>query len=403
MQASVDSFSAGGPMVGYLYQVRVALVWAIRQSRVGDFTVNLETLDDVSFHSASDPIAVLQTKHSLNAASTLTDLSPELWKTLRIWMVGLASGEVPATASRILISTAANSPGSACAALAIEGAGRDVPEAAKRLKHAATTSSNNDLKDAFASFLALDDAAREKLLTRICVVPAQPDADAIQTHLQSELYHVSLHHQDVAIKMVEGWWFKRVVHELVRGGSGISRAEIDAQLSDIQESLKPDSLPISEEIDALLVALEQLPEFADRPFYKQIELVTTSKLRILNAITSYLRAFRQRSAWTRDDLLFDADLEKYDRRLCEEWQLQREQVLDELGAAPTEDAMQTAGRAILKWAEDVVLSIRPGVTVPWVSRGSLHMLADELRVGWHPDFEARLRAILGTPDEGAAA
>jgi hypothetical protein len=212
-----------------------------------------------------------------------------------------------------------------------------------------------------------------------------------------------MHHQDISVKMVEGWWFTRVVRELVHGGSGISKAEIDAQLSDIQESLKPDSLPISEEIDALLVALEKLPEFADHTFYKQIELVTTSKPRILNAITSYLRAFRQRSAWTRDELLLDADLEKYDRRLCEEWELQREQVRDELGAAPTEDAMQTAGRAILKWAEDVVLPIRPGVSVPWVCRGSLPMLADELRVGWHPDFEGRLSAILGVANEGATA
>lgn len=403
MQGSVESFGAAGPMVGYLYQVRVALVWAIQQSRAGDFSISLETLDDVSFEKAGEPIAVLQTKHSLNAAATLTDLSPELWKTLRVWMVGLASGEVPATAYRILISTAAASQGTACAALGIEGGGRDVPEAAKRLKHAATTSQSAGLKDAFDSFLALDDAARKQLLARIYVVPAQPDADAIQAQLQAELYHVSLHHQDQAIKLVEGWWFGRVVHELVHGESGISRAEIDAQLSDIQESLKHDSLPISEEIDALLVALEQLPEFADRPFYKQIELVTTSKLRILNAITSYLRAFRQRSEWTRDDLLFDADLGKYDRRLCEEWQLQREQVRDELSAASTEDALQTAGRAILKWAEDVVFPIRTGVTVPWVCRGSLHMLADELRVGWHPDFEARLRAILGTPDNGGAA
>lgn len=403
MQGSVESFGAAGPMVGYLYQVRVALVWAIRQSRVGDFSINLETLDDVSFEKAGEPIAVLQTKHSLNVAATLTDLSPALWKTLRVWMVGLASGEVPATAYRILVSTAAASQGTACAALGVEGAGRDVPEAAKRLKHAATSSQSAGLKDAFDSFLALDDAAREQLLARIYVVPRQPDADAVQAQLLSELYHVSLHHQDQAIKLVEGWWFGRVVHELVHGGSGISRAEIDAQLSDIQESLKPDSLPISEEIDALLVALEQLPEFADRPFYKQIELVTTSKLRILSAITSYLRAFRQRSEWTRDDLLFDADLGKYDRRLCEEWQLQREQVRDELSAASTEDAMQTAGRAILKWAEDVVFPIRTGVTVPWVCRGSLHMLADELRVGWHPDFEARLRAILGTPNNGGAA
>lgn len=146
---------------------------------------------------------------------------------------------------------------------------RDVPEAAKRLKHAATTFQNVDLKDAFASFLALDEKAREQLLARIYVVPAQPDADAIRAQLDAELYHLSLHHQEQAVRLVEGWWFGRVVHELVHGGRGISRAEIDSQLSEIQESLKPDSLPISEEIDALMVVLEQFPEFADRPFYKR--------------------------------------------------------------------------------------------------------------------------------------
>lgn len=390
-------------MVGYLYQVRVALLWAIRKSRVGDFSVSLETLDDVSFETAGDPIAVLQTKHSLNAASTLGDLSPELWKTLRVWLVGLQAGEVPAAASRFLISTAGASPGTACAAMGIEDGIRDIGEAAKRLKHAATTSTNAELRDVFASFLALDDAAREQLLARVYVVPAQPDADAIHQQLQSELYHVSLHHQDLAVQMLEGWWFKRVVHELVHRGKGISRAEIDAQISDIQESLKPGSLPIAGEIDALMVALEQLPEFADRPFYRQIELVGGSQPRILNAITSYLKAFDQRSAWTRDDLLFEADLDKYDRCLCEEWQLQRAQVCDEIGADATEASMKNAGRAILKWAEDVVIPIRPGVTVPWVCRGSLHMLAEDRRIGWHPDFEARLREIFDAPAQGGTA
>jgi hypothetical protein len=85
---------------------------------------------------------------------------------------------------------------------------------------------------------------------------------------------------------------------LVHPGSGIPRAEIDAQITEIQESLKSDSLPIDGELDALMVALDQLPEFADRPFYKQVELVGGSQLRIRNAITSYLQAFRQRSAWT---------------------------------------------------------------------------------------------------------
>lgn len=78
-------------MLGYLYQVRVALLWSIRQSRIGDFSVSVETLDDVSFQSGGDPIAVLQTKHSIHATAGLGGLSPDLWKTLRIWMIGRGS------------------------------------------------------------------------------------------------------------------------------------------------------------------------------------------------------------------------------------------------------------------------------------------------------------------------
>lgn len=401
-QPSVSAFGASASMVGYLYQVRLALLWAIRRSRVSDFIVSIETLDDVSFEVGGAPAAVLQAKHSLNAAASLTDLSQELWKTLRVWIVGLSSGEVPLDTARFLISTAEAPSGSVCAALGIDGPGRDVAEAAKRLKHAAVSSSNSELKSAFEAYLALDEAEREQLLSHVYVVPAQPNAAAILEQLQAELYHVSLHHQDLSVQMLEGWWFKRVLAELIHPDGGIRRAEIDAQISEIQESLKPDSLPIDEELDALMVALDQLPEFSTRPFYKQVELVGGSQLRIRNAIVSYLQAFRQRSAWTRDDLLFDADLQKYDKRLHAEWELQYAQVCDELGPDASETAMAHAGRAILKWAEDAHVPIRSGVNVPWVCRGSLHMLAEDRRLGWHPDFEARLKAVFDAPGEGEA-
>ena len=58
--ASLSAFGAAGSMAGYLYQVRIALLWAIRRSRVGDFTVSIETLDDVSFEVSGKADAVLQ-------------------------------------------------------------------------------------------------------------------------------------------------------------------------------------------------------------------------------------------------------------------------------------------------------------------------------------------------------
>ena len=88
------------------------------------------------------------------------------------------------------------------------------------------------------------------------------------------------------------------------------------------------------------------------------------------------------------------DLTQYERRLIEEWELVFEGVKDELGDKAAEVAQQKAAREVLKWAESVSLPIRPGVTEPFVTRGSLHMLADEVRLGWHPEFHDRLAVLL---------
>lgn len=390
-QGSLSKYSAKGSMLGYLYQVRVALLWAARQSKLGNFSLSVETLDDVSFTNDVDATVVLQTKHSINVQATLSDLSTEFWKTLRIWMDGYASGEVPQDAARFLIATATISPGSACAALVADERERNVETAANLLKHAATTSTNTTLRGTFDTFLALPADQRQSLLNTIYVVGGEPNAVDIEKALKETTHYVSIQHADVALQMLEGWWLKRVVYELLNKGQGISRLEFNSQISEIQESLKRDSLPIDGEIDSLMVALSELPEYANRPFYMQVELVGAGPRRIQNAITSYLQAFRQRSAWTRDDLLFEADLRGYDNRLVEEWALLRDQICDELGEGPGDAELAKAGRAILKWAEDAPIQIRSGVSIPWVCRGSFHMLAEDLKVGWHPDFEARLQ------------
>lgn len=399
---SVNTYSASASMLGYLYQVRVALLWALQQAKVGEFSVNLETLDDVTFEANGVPISVLQTKHSIVKKANLSDTSADLWKTLRVWLVGNASGEVPIDTALFLITTSSNSEGTAAQSLCAQAPTRNIPNACSRLRQAASTSSNDALQDVFASFLALSQLEQEKLLNRVVVIPDEGNVAEILAKIESELHWMTLHHQKTALELLEGWWFKRVVHELVNVGGGISRTELEAQISDIQESLKPDALPIDDAIEKLMIELDQLPEFSKRNFYRQVELVGASRNRILNAVNFYQRAFAQRSQWTRDELLFDTDIAKFESTLKLEWSLKRDQICDELGDSPADDAMAKAGREVLKWAEDVVLPIRPNVGAHWVCRGSLHMLADDLKIGWHPNFEDRLTEILAEKSESVA-
>jgi hypothetical protein len=132
-----------------------------------------------------------------------------------------------------------------------------------------------------------------------------------------------------------------------------------------------------------------------RVFVHQLRLIAANNDRIRFAITDYFRAFSQRSRWLRDDLVHAGELEAYEARLIEELERHKATIRDD-GPEPQEESDKAAfGRKLLRWVEkDAQILIRAQVNDPFVMRGSFHLLADQQRLGWHPDFMARLRALL---------
>ena len=64
-----DQYSAAPSALGYIYQVRYALLESLRRLRKGqDFVVAIETLDDVVFEQDGEAPELLQTKHHVNSA-----------------------------------------------------------------------------------------------------------------------------------------------------------------------------------------------------------------------------------------------------------------------------------------------------------------------------------------------
>ena len=95
MSDNVDQFSAADSSLGYLYQIRCALLLSLqRLKEETSFETSLETLDDVTFENNGTPSELLQTKLHKNRGANLTDASSDLWKTIRIWATGLDAGEI---------------------------------------------------------------------------------------------------------------------------------------------------------------------------------------------------------------------------------------------------------------------------------------------------------------------
>ena len=140
-----------------------------------------------------------------------------------------------------------------------------------------------------------------------------------------------------------------------------------------------------------------------RLFVAQLREIGISSSRIRSAILDYYRAFEQRSAWARENLLVSGEVEEYEDRLTDEWSRYKDVVFEKLegrqcrgrASRSRHDPLQLGG---VRDGEDRSLRIRTRVTEPYVLRGSFHILADatpEPRVHWHPRFLDRLGEVLG--------
>ncbi|MBF2761009.1 MAG: hypothetical protein ISN28_12245 [Ectothiorhodospiraceae bacterium AqS1] len=385
---------------GYLYQIRSALLWTLRQLRTGsEFLIDIETLDDVDFETISgDPSEILQTKHHKAGTVSLTDTSFDLWKTLRIRREGRKSEEVDSQSSLFLVTTAC-AP-SESAAWYLRASSRNISAAQIALTAVAKKSTNRANAKGYHAFLAVDLSVREEILEKITIFDAAPNVKDLESDLKQEVYWAAGRENHAAfLQRLERWWCRRVLHQLSNATTDrIGSIELEEQMSDLREGFKQQSLPIDD--DLLDFSLDDATMDARKgsTFIQRIELTKAGNRRIAAAIRDYYRAFEQRSRWLRDGLIVGGmgDLRKYEKRLVEEWELTFESVRDELGDAATADAKEDAARKVLEWAEKTLIPIRPDVTEPFVSLGSLQMISDELRVGGHIDFRDRLAHLLTT-------
>lgn len=399
----ITKYSAVEASLGYLYQVRSALLWALRRLKTEpDFLVGVETLDDVTFETTGgDPTDLLQTKHHRTGAGSLTDASPDLWKTLRIWFEGHTSGVVPAAANLYIVTTGTAPDGTAASRL--RASLRDVTGAQQALDATALSSTNQTNAAAYRTYLDTNVSDRTAILERVVVLDAAPSVADLDGELRQEVYWAAgREHHSAFLERLEGWWLRRVLRQLTDAtAERIGSVELELQMSDLREQFKQEALPIDD--DLLEFTLDDATKTAHESsiFVQQLELVKAGKRRIAAAIRDYYRAFEQRSRWLRDDLVVGMDLYKYEKRLTEEWEIVFEAMRDDLGDDASKEAQETAARSVLAWVERTTIPIRPSVTEPFICRGSFHMLSDEVRVGWHPAFRDRLAPLLSAKESTA--
>lgn len=385
-----DQHTAAGQALGYVYQVGWGL---LELARTGpeDTVLRLESVDDVSWHDAAgDPLESLQVKHHLAAGGTLGDKSVDLWRTIRVWLDDPSLRD-PNGPQLYLVTTQSVPESGALARLGTRG--RDPDAALALLNTAAAESTNGSTAQSRGAWLGQRTETRAGIVARITAVWRQATAQELRLEVRQALGPaLPVGREDPFVEALLGWWWRVSVDLLAGLRTGIRRVDLRLKLDDLREQFSSRSLPVTAGVEGLP---ESVDGHRDRTFAQQLDWIEAGEELLLIAVRDYYRAYSQTQKWVEDNMVELSELTSYEQRVVDEWKMQFALMRQRLGSDPSEQDLKTAGMQLYSVAmNQSPAMLRPGLTDPFYARGTHHLLADVRRVGWHPEFERRLQALL---------
>ena len=130
----MSSHDASEQMLGYLYQVRYALALLLKNDNP-NYQISIEKFDDVAFVENDIPKQLIQVKHHVKKYGDLTDMSTDLWRTLKVWIDIIIKSPNLVDDTDFLIITTADAPNNTAAYYLKENINRDVDKAYGILKN----------------------------------------------------------------------------------------------------------------------------------------------------------------------------------------------------------------------------------------------------------------------------
>ncbi len=327
----------------------------------------------------------VQAKHHLDAY-TLTDRSPELWRTLRVWM-DLEESDA-ALPNLQLVTTSTAAADTAVAVLGPED--RDVTAALLKLLAIARARREGDARDPPAlrqpgGIVSAQDSSRRDDLGH-----ERADYRARRAPTGRARHGRPTKQPDAFLERVKGWWADRSVELLTRERDQITGEQLYEYCDSVRDDYRRGSLAITSELRKDPDAEAKQPLLA-KPFVRQLHLVGASDDVTDLAVRHYYRAYAQRGRWARDIDDLDEDIQGYEQTLTDEWET--EFVALKVRASSAE-AQARAGAGLelaLSFGSNTRAQLR-GVGEHVLCRGTLHGLADRLTIGWHPDYRELMAA-----------
>jgi len=394
------SHSAAAAALGFYYQSLYGLLCIVKATD-DDAAVCLERLDDVEVEINGQTL-LNQLKHSLSKKpKPVTISSISLWKTLKAWIDVLP--KVSLNDTRFQLVTVAPLPsGSPLEPLLDETTSRAnllvfLADEAQRVldeREAAATQKkpvpHGERAAACAAYLKLSESVRQTLLSRISIHPAASDIVQIGNDIADALKSFPPDLRETIARRLIEWWDLQVVYSFCGMRERvISMLDVQMRLSEIAGEMHRDE--VLADFQFVMPPDDHTPPSM---LAKQLQLVDGTKAEIRAAEREEWRARSQRHRWILERVDMAGRITLYDQRLVEAWNDKHALMVEQTETA-TDSQKRSAGLEIFRWSfTDAMAQIVPFAknwSADYYVRGSYQFLAVDLRVGWHPDFDALLK------------
>ena len=393
----MPNHQASEQMLGYLYQVRYALALLLENDN-SDCQISIEKFDDVAFSKDDIPIQLIQLKHHIQHQGNLADASTDMWRTIKVWIDAISETPDILDGTNFLIITTATAPIDSAAFLLKKDSNRNPDTAYQKLKTVCFSSVNQAHQRYYDAFREAGEDTVKQLIRQIYIIDCASNIIDVEKDILKHIrYSCIPKHQKMIYERLEGWWFKKAIDALCCDTPVfVNQNQVRSFIVSVSQEYADDNLPI----DILDIDDLQESNFSanEKIFHEQLKLICLGNHRMQLALRDYYRAFRQRASWVRNDLLYVNELGQYEQRLIDEWEhafAAMEETLSETNNA-TEGEKAKEGRQLFSDIEKRDIRIRPKCQEAFIMRGSYHILANQLKIGWHVDFFDRLKQLLNT-------
>lgn len=396
---AINRHSAQGPAAGFQYQFGRAFYWlACKQAGA---SVGIETADDVEIRNADGESTLEQDKHAIDEkAQPFSDRSKGLWNTLSIWIDALHSGERSVESTAFLFVTnrivpnciarriaSAKSPAEIDACIAnLQTAGKDPPEhIAKIVSHVLDPRLVGSLREVIEK-TELEDASNG-------TASAELRGKAI-AYLQLPTW-CSNASESIANEL-SGWLMTAVISAWEkRRPAWVQRDHFVNELYAIVARRKREAI---RERAAFLIPVtdDKVGREMGSPFVKQLHFISDDDTVVDTAIREFIRCNIEKARLSKEGNITDDDWDAFQDTLVSRWRKIRSRVL----RMKNESAEPDIGFEIFsETTEDHKEKLAGSDTEQvYLTSGTYHRLANMLKVGWHPRYEALMREILETND-----